>query len=121
MKAAARILLVTYGCLLPSQAQSAARAPTRLTTKQTTTLRVGELAVLSVPSDRRYTYSADGPNGDWRDVLTVVRRSKRQMTFRATATGKGVIILSPDVLVGGCVSCATHHYFVEVVSSRKPH
>src|SRR5262245_50752618 len=100
VKTTACVLLVMFCCLPSSQAQSAA-TPTRLTVERTTTLRVGELAVLRIPVDRRYTYRGNsGPDGAWRDVLRVVRRSKQQVTFRATATGKGVIILSPDTQDG---------------------
>src|SRR5262245_25095102 len=120
MKSAARILLVLFGCLLSNQVQSAP-SPAQLTEQQTATLSVGELAVLRIPLDRPYTYSANvGPAGAWRDVLTIVRRSKQQVTFRATATGKGVIILTPKARKGECISCATRHYLVEVVSPRRP-
>ena len=86
-----------------------------LALEQKTTLHVGELAVLQIPSDRRYLRSA---NGAWRDVLALVKRSGRQVTFRAVRPGRGVIIISPDVPNGDCVSCATLHYFIEVVSQK---
>jgi hypothetical protein len=81
--------------------------------ENTTTLRVGEVAVLHVPSDRRYLHSV---NGAWRDVLALVKQSERDVTFRAAREGSGVIIISPDVPDGECISCATLHYFVKVVS-----
>jgi len=88
--------------------------------EQTTTLHVGELAVIHIPSGRRYLNSAggEGPNGAWRDVLALIRRSRRDVTFRAVRAGKGVIILSPDVPNEECISCATIHYFIEVVSQK---
>jgi hypothetical protein len=83
--------------------------------ENTTTLRVGEVAVLHIPSDRRYLPSA---NGAWRDVLALVEQSGRDVTFRADRQGLGVIVISPDVREGECVSCATLHYFVKVVSQE---
>jgi hypothetical protein len=109
------ILAFTLGCVLSRDVLSAAK-PTTLAQEQTTTLRVGELAVLRVPSNigRRYLHS--GPDGAWRDALTLVKRSGRDVTFRAVRPGKGVIIVSPDVADGDCISCVTIHYFIEVVS-----
>jgi hypothetical protein len=100
------ILVFTLGCLISRDAQSAAK-PITLALEQRTTLQVGELAWLHIPSDRRYLHSAggEGPNGAWRHVLALVRRSRRDVTFRAVRPGKGVIILSPDVPDGECISC----------------
>ncbi len=116
MKKAVCILAFTLGCLISRDAQSAAK-PIALVLEQRTTLHVGELAMLHIPSGRRYLHSMP-PNGAWRDVLALVRRSRRDVTFRAVRPGKGVIILSPDVLSGECISCATIHYFVDVVSQK---
>ncbi len=84
--------------------------------EETTTLRVGELAVLHIPSDSRYSHSGTG--GAWRDVLALVRHSKHNVTFRAVRPGLGVIIISPDVPNGECISCATLHYFVNVATQK---
>jgi hypothetical protein len=83
--------------------------------ENTTTLRVGQAAVLHIPSDRRYLPSI---NGAWQDVLALVHQSGRDVTFRAVQPGSGVIILSPDVATGECISCATLHYFIKVVSQK---
>jgi hypothetical protein len=83
--------------------------------ENTTTLQVGELAVLHIPSDRPYLQSA---NGAWRDVLVLVEQSGRDLTFRAVRPGLGVIIISPDAPDGECISCATLHYFVTVASQK---
>jgi hypothetical protein len=119
MKKLVCTLAVISGCLISGEVETALR-PTPLTSERTTTLHVSELAVLHIPSDARYLHSvnAEGPNGSWRDVLVLVRRSRRDVTFRAARAGKGVIILSPDVPSGECISCATTHYFIEVVSQR---
>src|ERR1700730_3133504 len=103
MKRVVCILAFTLGCLISRDAQSAAK-PVTLALEQRTTIHVGELALLHIPSDRRYLHSAvgEGPNGAWRDVLALVRRSRRDVTFRAVRLGKGVIILSPDVPDGEC-------------------
>ena len=119
MRTVVCILALAFGCLIPSDVRGAGK-PIRLTLEQTTTLHVGELAVIHIPSGRRYLNSAggEGPNGAWRDVLAFIRRSRRDVTFRAIRAGKGVIILSPDVPNGECISCATIHYFIEVVSQK---
>src|SRR5258705_1593972 len=98
MKRVACILAFTLGCLISRDARSAAK-PITLAPERRTTLHLGELAMLRIPSDRRYLHSAsgEGPNGAWRDVLALVRRSRRDVTFRAVRPGNGVIILSPDV------------------------
>lgn len=83
-----------------------------------TTLRVGQIAVLSIPTDHRYDHYANsksGIGGAWDNVLTLVNHSKRRVTFRAIQTGTGVLVLSPAYGLPddpNCVSCATLHYFV---------
>ena len=109
------ILAVTLGCLIASEVRSAPK-PIPLAEGQRTTLHVGELAVLHIPSDSRYSHS--GTDGAWRDVLARVRRSRRDVMFRAVRPGSGVIIISPDVPDGACISCATLHYFIDVVSQE---
>jgi hypothetical protein len=114
MRKMACILAVIIGCSNSSEVRSAPK-PVTLALEQKTTLHVGESAVLRIPSDRRYLRSA---NGAWRDVLALVKRSGRDVTFRAIRPGKGVITISPDVPNGECISCATLHYFIEVASQR---
>jgi hypothetical protein len=116
MKKAVCVLAFTFG-LISRDAQTAAK-PIMLALEQTTTLRVGELAVLHMPSNifRRYLHS--GPDGAWGDVLALVKRSGRDVTFRAVHPGRGVLTISPDQPEGGCISCVTIHYFVEVVSQK---
>jgi len=91
-----------------------ADVPLQIEMEQTTTVRVGQLAVLHVPADPLYAPSAI--NGAWRDVLTRTRHSGRTVTFRAVRPGSGVIILSPNVPDGECISCKTLHYFIRVVA-----
>ena len=117
MKKMVCILTVTLGCLISRDAWSTAK-PTTLVLEQRTTLHVGELAVLHIPSDIDNRFLHSGPDGAWRDVLAVVKRSRRDVTFRAVRPGKGVIIMSPDLPDGACISCVTIHYFIEVVSQK---
>jgi hypothetical protein len=113
MRRAAYILALALGCLISSDVSSAVK-PITLVLEERTNLRVGELAVLHIPLDSRYSHSS-GTGGAWRDVLTFVRRSKRDVTFRAVRPGLGVIIMTPDVPRRECISCATLHYFINVV------
>jgi hypothetical protein len=108
------VLAFTFGCLISPDARSAPK-PIMLALEQRTTLQVGESAVLHIPSDKRYLHSA---NGAWRDVLTLVKQSRRDVTFRAVRQGNGTIIISPATQKRECVSCATLHYFIEVVSRK---
>jgi hypothetical protein len=117
MKKIAWILAVTIGCSISSEARPAAQ-PITLPREKRTTLRVGELAMLHMPSNIYRRYLQSGPDGAWRDVLALDKRSGRDVTFRAVRPGRGVIIISPDVPVGECISCVTIHYFIEVVSQK---
>jgi hypothetical protein len=78
--------------------------------------------VLHIPSDTRFLGEVpsrryqNSVNGAWLDVLALVKQSGRDVTFRAVHQGPGVIIISPDARDGECISCATRHYFVKVVS-----
>src|ERR1700676_2726036 len=113
MRRASCILALALGYLISGHVWSADK-PTTLVLEETTTLQVGELAVLHIPLESRYSHSS-GTGGAWRDVLTFVRRSKRDVTFRAVRPGLGVMIITPDVPNGECISCATRHYFINVV------
>jgi hypothetical protein len=106
---AARAVVVVVGLSVspPPQARQPAAPARVLTLGETSTLRVGEFAVLQIPADRRYSHSGIG--GAWGDVLRRVRRSKRDVVFRAMRPGQGVIIISPEVSAGDCISCATRH------------
>ena len=103
-------LLAFIVALLVASTARSADVPLQIEAEQTTTVRVGQLAVLQVPADP--IYSPSEINGAWRDVLTRIRRSGRAVTFRAVRAGSGVIILSPNVPDGECISCKTLHYFI---------
>ena len=72
--------------------------------------------VRPLPSTNRYSHSGTG--GTWRDVLALVRNSKHEVTLRLVRPGSGVIIISPDVPNGDYISCATLHYFINVVPQK---
>jgi hypothetical protein len=113
MKKAVFILAVALGCLISRDARTEAESVT-LALEQRIILRVDELAVLHIPSDSRYSRSA--VNGDWRNVLALVKQSGRDVTFRAVTLGQGTIIITPNTKEGECISCTTLHYFLKVVS-----
>jgi hypothetical protein len=79
-----------------------------LVPEQQTTLRVGESAMLRIPSDHEYSIISTG------DVLVPVRRSQVGVIYRAVQPGQQTIVLNPHVSQGDCVSCASHHYFITV-------
>jgi len=110
-----RSLLLAFGCLISSEARSADK-PAPLTLEGRTTLRVGELAVLQIPLDGRYSHF-DG-NAGAGNVLVLVRRSRRTALYRAVRPGPGTIVIGPDVPRGECISCATLHYFINVVPQK---
>jgi len=109
------ILTLALGCLVSSNVRSVDK-PITLILEQTTTLRVGDLAKLHIPSDSRYLRSE--ADGAWHDVLVRVRHAGRDVTFRAVRPGPGVIIVSPNAKNGDCISCATLHYFINVVPQK---
>jgi hypothetical protein len=113
-RAALWLLTLALGSLILSSACAKDQYVT-LALEQQNALRVGDLAELRIPSDHRYSYSAI--TGAWNNVLVLVRHSRRSVLYRAVKPGPGVIIITPDVPNGECISCATLHYFI-TVSSR---
>ena len=111
MRKIACILALT--CLISSDVWSADK-PTTLALDEMTTLHVGELAVLQIPADRRYSRFRGGNT----ERLVLVRRSRHSVLYRAVRAGRDVIVISPDVPNGECVSCATLHYFITVVPQK---
>ena len=105
-------LAVALCALISSSARGDGVQYVTLALEERTTLRVSELAVLLIPPDRQYSVVVAG------NVLVPVRRSRRRVLYRAVRPGLETIILRPNVSKGECVSCATHHYFVTVVSQR---
>jgi hypothetical protein len=81
-----------------------------------TTVRVGESVELRVPLDRRYSRPAGNtsPFG----TLALVRRSRNSVFYRAVQPGPDIIIVSPVTAPGECISCATLHYFITVVTKE---
>jgi hypothetical protein len=85
---------------------------TALIPEQQTFLRVGDSAVLRIPSDHEYSIVSAG------SALVPVRRSQIGVIYRAARPGQQTILLNPHVSEKECVSCATHHYFITVVPRR---
>jgi hypothetical protein len=104
------ILAVVVATLVARGAETHRVLNTALAPEQQTTLRVGDLAVLRIPSDHEYSIESAG------DVLVRVRHSQIGVIYRAVRPGQETILLNPHVPEGHCVSCATHHYFVTVIS-----
>jgi hypothetical protein len=98
--------------LATSTARSADK-PLQLILDQDNTISVGQLAVMHIPSDQRYSW-VTGPEAAWRDKLALVHRSRHDATFRAIHPGRVVIILSATG-PGGCISCATRHHFLTIL------
>ena len=65
-----------------------------------------------------HRYSRFDGNAGTGNVLLRVRRSRRRVLYRAVHLGLGTIVIGPDVPKGDCVSCATLHYFVNVVPQK---
>jgi hypothetical protein len=110
-----RTVSLAFGCLISSAAWGANK-PIPLTLEGRTTLHVGELAVLQIPPDRRYSHF-DG-NAGAGNVLVLVHRSRRTALYRAVRPGPGTIVIGPDGPKGECISCATLHYFMDVVAQK---
>jgi hypothetical protein len=102
-------LAVAFSVLLSGSAQSDTAPFVKLGLEERTTLRVGELAILSIPSDHHYSIEVAG------NVLVPVRHSRSKVLYRAVRPGLETVLLSPDVAKGECIACATHHYFINVV------
>jgi hypothetical protein len=108
-------LIVT--CLISSDIGSTPK-PKMLVLEQKTMLRVGDLAILHLPTHGRYSTSSVDLEGA-ADVLAIVDRSARDITFRAIQPGPGAIVVSPSVRNGECISCATLHYFIRVLEQKR--
>lgn len=77
------------------------------------TLRVGDLAVIEVPSEAQY--SLGGPSNT---LILQERKEHNGVTsyiYRALHVGDDTIVATPAKPgPDGCVSCVTVHYFVRV-------
>ena len=107
------ICLLAISALPASSAQSDKDRYVTLVLEERTTLQVGQLALLSVPSDHRYAIDSEG------NALLLVhgKRRRNQVVYRAVRPGLETIVLGPvDVPSGDCVSCLTLHYFITVIS-----
>lgn len=89
------------------------RDSVRLEPERPTTLHLGQVAVVQVPSERHYSI---GPGG--RSLILTKQAEQNTTTFyfyRAVGVGNETLIATPrDPGPGGCVSCVTVHYFIKV-------
>jgi hypothetical protein len=106
-------LVLAFGCLISSEAWGVDK-PIPLKLEESTTLRVGELAVLQIPADHIRSHFSGAGN-----ALVLVRHSRRTALYRAVRPGYETILLGPGVpQQDHCVSCATIHYFITVVAQK---
>ena len=96
-----------------SSAQSDKDRYVTLVREERTTLQVGQLVLLSVPSDHRDAIDSEG------SALVLVHGKRRsdQVVYRAVRPGLETIVLGPvDIPSGHCISYLTLHYFIAVIS-----
>src|ERR1700731_4980255 len=94
-------LLVAISALPANSAQSDKDRYVTLVLEERTTLQVGQLALLSVPSDHRYAIDSEGTAL----VLVHGKRRRNQVVFRAVRPGlEKVVVGLVDVLSGDCIS-----------------
>lgn len=114
MKTAATLGLVLFVATMAFGQQSQNARSVRIKVlhpEDTTTLHVGDLAALTISADGRYSRSP----GSTGNSVKLVRRSGERLIYRAFRAGRDVIVVSPNAGEGECISCATVHYFINVV------
>ena len=84
-----------------------------MTLEQRTTVRLGAVFVVNLPNDRRYSSPGNG------GTLTLVRHRGRRYWYRAKQPGPEVLVVSPVTKAGESISCATLHYFIDVVPEQE--
>src|SRR5258705_682084 len=89
-------------------------ASVRLEPERPTTLHVGQVIAVQLPSERHYAIGSAG-----RSLMLTKQAEQHRMTFyfyRAVEVGNQTLVATPrDPGPGGCISCVTVHYFIEVV------
>ena len=90
-----------------------ARVSVRVEPEQQTTLHVGEIAALHLPSDREYVIVGSAGSS----LLPLEPQGPPSgPVYRAAQTGNQTLIATPKGLRDGdCISCVTVHYFVRVL------
>ena len=92
-----------------------ARMPSHVVLKRgdQTTLHLGQIAVLKIPSNREYRITLEG---DSVLLLEGARQGKGRYLYRAVRSGTSTFIIVPaDLKDGDCVSCVTRHCFVRII------
>jgi hypothetical protein len=103
-------------CAVVSLAAACARPLTSvpLVPEVRTTLHVGEIGALYVPTRPRYSV------GSAQTALVPFKQLHQEdrvvYLYRAVSAGNDTLVLTPDGIPDGqCISCVTQHYFVTVV------
>jgi hypothetical protein len=107
------VICLLLATLLSGNTQADKNRYVTLALEEQTTLQVGQLAVLLIPSDHRYGIDSEGSAL----VLVHGKRRRNQVVYHAVRPGLETIVLGPiDVPSGHCISCLTLHYFITVIS-----
>jgi hypothetical protein len=82
--------------------------------EQPATIRVGDVALVRVDSERHYSITAAG------EALKLLRRVEEGTTtlyvFSGVAPGQATLVLTPrDPGPDNCISCVTLHYYITVL------
>ena len=109
---------VSVCCVATVVAMFAACAHTpisvRLAPEDRTTLHVGEIGTLQMPSEHQYLIGSAGSS-----LVLLKQEHQPRATvyfYRAAHTGDQTLVATPAGLQSGqCVSCVTLHYFVTVL------
>jgi hypothetical protein len=93
---------------------TAAVASVQLRAERNSVVHVGQMAALSVPSDRHFSVGSAGT------ALVLVKQEQHSgntvYVYRAAEVGNHTFVATPgDPGPDGCISCVTVHFFVNVV------
>jgi len=121
--------------LLVAPIFQAADGPVRLKLEERTTLRVGQIATLRMPSQRPCHISSAGdalalikpanPAGAaveqaGGEAVRVIRStSAAVLVYRAVRPGEETIVVTPSKSPDGCIDCAARHCFVTVLPASR--
>jgi len=100
--------------IVPFSLACAFVASVQLEPETDSTVHVGEIAALRVPSNRQFSIGSAG------SALALINQkqagSETIYLYRAVAVGRRTFVATPrDSGPDGCVSCVTVHYFANVI------
>jgi hypothetical protein len=101
--------------LMVSQLWAGTPSHVRLRLSGNTTVHVGQITVLQMPSAHKYIVTLEGS-----DALVPLKRAQDDggtpYVYRATRPGRATLLIVPAGLKqGDCIDCVTRHCFVTVV------